>query len=242
MSAMKRMWTRIVFAMKGQKAIGEYYRPILSSIHIAGAQIHTATEPIFGALQLSSETLDETPPPTLDRSIRIFPDFYDSDDLTRKAIWEIILAVRPDYVIETGVANGLSTQTILGALDHNGHGELYSFDVDPRTEQSVPFHLRSRWVYRTINSVSPMRDLTEAVTPLAGRVSVWFHDSDHSYSWQKAEYELATSVLRQGGILVSDDIDGTEAFADFCRDHPDWSATALFDTRKVCGFARKPGT
>jgi len=242
MNIVERIRMRIHLARLGHKALGEYYRPILSSIHLAGARINVSLDPVLAQLELPIPYMQTTPPPVVDRSVRIFPDMYDSDDLTREAIWYVLQTLRPEVVVETGVANGLSSQTILAALESNGHGHLYSFDVDPRTEGSVPAALKHSWTFRSLNPKSAMADLCNYVSPLAGAIGVWFHDSDHSYSWQQSEFELAARVLRPGGVLISDDADGTEAFADFCLKHPDWSSSALFDTRKVCGFSRKPPT
>lgn len=242
MSFVDRAKFRLQLAIKGHKALGEIYRPILSSIHSAGVRIHVTIDPVLDALELPPDAAKKIHPPTLDRSVRLMPDMYDSDTLTREAIWSILLASKPDIVVETGVANGLSSQTILSGLEANGRGRLYSFDVDPRTEDSVPTELRHRWVFKALTPKTAMKTLSASVLPLAGKVGVWFHDSDHNYSWQRSEFELAARTLGQGGVLISDDADGTEAFADFCLEHPDWASSALFDTRKVCGFARKPLT
>ena len=244
MKHLDRLRLRLSLALKGPKAVGETYRPVLSSIDASGVQICTSVRPVLTQLGLNHGASDsqDDGPPVLDRSVRIFPDFYDSDDQTRECIWRVITHIRPECVVETGVANGLSSQTILSALEVNGRGSLFSFDIDSRTRESVPVHLRHRWNFKLLNRKSAKRDLSTEVTPLIGKIGVWFHDSDHSYSWQRDEFALAAHLLAPGGILISDDADGTEAFADFCQDHPDWSATALFDTRKVCGFARKPGT
>jgi predicted O-methyltransferase YrrM len=225
-------------AWQGQRAIGEYYRPILSSLHLAGATIETAIDPVLAALDIPLAGQEDLP--VLANRADTFPALYDSDDLTRMAIWQVVRSLQPEIVVETGVANGLSTRTILAALRANGHGKLCSFDVDPRAASSVPEEARARWEFTLLDAGSAMPQLAAAVRPLSGGVGMWFHDSDHNYGWQRYEYDLAASVLAPGGVLISDDADGTEAFADFCLSEPTWLRRSLFDTRKVCGFARKP--
>jgi len=238
MTFYSRIRTRVKLAYMGQKALGEFYRPILSAIHVAGAPIKVDPKQVLTEIGL--EFRDFEYPRELDRSLRVFPDLYDSDDLTREVIWRIVRDVEPAVVVETGVANGLSSQTILDALFLNDHGSLHSFDIDARAQASVPIDLRPRWKFTLLDAGNAMRDLRSNVLEYSGQIGVWFHDSDHNYRWQLQEYELAASLLAPGGVLITDDADGTEAFADFCLSQPTWDKVALFDTRKVCGFARKP--
>lgn len=240
MKLVARARQRFRLALRGYSALGEFYRPTLSSIHLSGAQIQVAVDPLIPALGLQESTSEAVPRRLVNQSTQLFPDLYDSGDLTREALWRIVLATRPDVVVETGVANGHSSQTILRALEFNGKGRLHSFDVDPRTSTSVPTELRQRWSFTTLNAQTAMQGLKSSIRSINGHVDMWFHDSDHNYAWQRSEFDLAKEFLSPGGVLVSDDVDGTDAFADFCLRNPDWKAVALFDTRKVCGFARKP--
>ena len=57
-------------------------------------------------------------------------------------------------------------------------------------------------------------------------------------TWQEFEYRLAVSKLSKNGILVSDDIDASPAWAKVSSEilkNP-W---AIFDARKVIGIAHK---
>lgn len=61
-------------------------------------------------------------------------------------------------------------------------------------------------------------DSREQLRPLLsrlGQIDLFFHDSAHSYNVMLLEYNAAWSHLRQGGVLVSDDIDSSIAFRDF---------------------------
>lgn len=143
-------------------------------------------------------------------------------------IYAMIRALKPDTVLETGVASGLSSSCILLALDKNKKGELYSIDL-PWEEDSesfawatmipkgcvsgwlIPDKLRYRWILKLGRSCDVMPSL---LTELKG-VDIFLHDSDHSYECMIFEYEKAWPYIRQGGVLLSHDIELNNAFADF---------------------------
>ena len=64
----------------------------------------------------------------------------------------IVTLMRPNVVVETGVALGFSTATILAAMRENDQGHLYSVDLpavqyghERETGSAVPAELRDRW-------------------------------------------------------------------------------------------------
>jgi predicted O-methyltransferase YrrM len=69
-------------------------------------------------------------------------------------------------------------------------------------------------------------------------IDMFFHDSDHSYRNQEHEYSVFYERLRPGGFLVSDDIDASYAFLDFCRRHS-VRPGVLIAQRKLLGVVRK---
>jgi len=50
-----------------------------------------------------------------------------------------------------------------------------------------------------------------------GSVSLFIHDSDHSYSHMRWELETAYSFVQAGGFIWSDDITTNTAWSDFCE-------------------------
>lgn len=121
----------------------------------------------------------------------------------------IVRLARPGVVVETGVALGFSSATILAALEANGHGRLHSIDLpapqwDPDREvgELVPAALRHRW---TLELGRSQRLLPRALARL-GPVDLFLHDSNHAYAAQLREYRTAWPALRPGGILVTDDV------------------------------------
>jgi hypothetical protein len=147
-------------------------------------------------------------------------------------LYLLVRAQRPQHVVETGVNRGISTSALLRGLNANGAGDLVSIDL-PTTDRAgridsdgrwdgsyvpggqtgleVPQYLRARWTLRLGSS----RDLLPG---LAG-YDLFFHDSDHAYANQAFEYRTAIEHLAPHGILASDDIHWSPAFAEAARGH-----------------------
>jgi len=164
---------------------------------------------------------------------KISPIKFDSGEELGSFLYAFIMEKKPQCVVETGVANGLTTNMIMTALDTYG-GELHSFDINSACQSAYKgggkwnFHLLSR------NYKKQVREVVSSIE----KVDLWIHDSDHSHSWQAFEYSIAASKLKANkGVLVSDDIDCTTAFGKFLKslDSHGW---AVFDQRKFFGIVQ----
>jgi predicted O-methyltransferase YrrM len=132
----------------------------------------------------------------------------------------LVALMRPAVVVETGVALGFSTATILAAMRANGEGHLYSVDLphvqyghQRETGSAVPANLCDRWTLRLGRSEKLLPPLLREVAP----IDLFIHDANHAYSAQLREYRTAWPYLRQGGVLVSDDV-GNPAFVEFAAE------------------------
>ncbi len=139
---------------------------------------------------------------------------------------------RPEAVIETGCATGLATATILQALDVNQHGHAVSIDLPFKLGQFdmnwtlpedlpigflIPQRLRHSGRWRLIEE-NARTALPRVLQQEEFRVvDVFLHDSDHSFAHQMWEYLTVWPHLREGGLLLSDDIGWSVAFRDFSR-------------------------
>lgn len=128
-----------------------------------------------------------------------------------------VRVARPAVVVETGVARGFSSATILHALEENGHGRLYSIDLpaiqyetDVEVGVAVPHEYRARWDLRLGDS----RRLLPPLLSEVGLVDLFLHDAAHTYGAQAREYRTVWPYLRPGGLLISDDITNA-AFVEF---------------------------
>ena len=154
---------------------------------------------------------------------------HDSDPALARALWCVIRHSRPRQVVETGVARGVLTSFILQALAVNGEGHLWSIDLPPVLPQwheasaaAVSDDLRGRW---TLVRGASRRRLPGLLQSLSG-IDVFIHDSLHTQRNMRFELALGWAALRNGGILVSDDVDENTAFVDFCRAHDVQSVVA----------------
>lgn len=158
-------------------------------------------------------------------------------------IHAIVLLCQPEIVVETGVANGSSSAALLSALCKNNKGRLISIDLPsmmidgkvkcmsaayhfevgetstvPDFDQVgwlVPDNCKERWVLHLGDSL----DLIPEVLRVSGGVDLFLHDSLHSYTHMKSEFEMIWPHLNCGGLLVADDIFHFEhsAFSDFAQ-------------------------
>lgn len=165
-----------------------------------------------------------------------------SADLFAKKILNQYAAVRalaPDFIVETGVANGVSSSYLLLAIQKNGHGQLHSIGLaDPAYLPEgkelgwfVPKWLRGAWHVH----VGDAREILPSVLSQLGKIRIFIHDSLHTYDHMTWEFECAYPHLSPGGLLLSDDALWNNAFSDFARKVKAVDARIL----RGVGFLRK---
>jgi len=161
---------------------------------------------------------------------------------------------KPQVVFETGVEFGVSTTFLLLALEANSRGNLYSIDFPEAeywapestyapgrhvrhvlpagfsTGALVPDRLRHRWNL----SIGRSQDLLAPLLRDWGPTDLFFRDSEHTYEAMMFEFETAWKFMRQGGFLVSDNVDRNRSFRDFCE-----SKGAPFWLIEYVGVAQK---
>lgn len=157
--------------------------------------------------------------------------------LYRVAQYAIGRALGARAVVETGVLHGLSTLFSLAALERNvdadvdADGRIISIDLPSRFEDgpsnqdgftdtlppglepgwAIPDALRRRWNLR----LGPSSEQLAPVLQELGGIDVFIHDSDHTYGTMTYEFETIWPALREGGVLIADNIDVNTSFFDF---------------------------
>jgi hypothetical protein len=147
-------------------------------------------------------------------------------------LYAYILAEKPLTVVETGVANGITTNSIMWALEITG-GKLHSFDIDSRTQNVYKGDGNWHFHHLTGNLEKSLQNQIGEI----GNVNLWIHDSNHGFHRRTFEYRLAAKVLSTSGLLVSDDIDSSTAWG-FASSSLFESSSAIFDNRKFIGVAK----
>lgn len=170
-------------------------------------------------------------------------------------LYSLTRAVNPQVVVETGVNSGGSSRVVLDALRQNGGGHLYSIDLpfrapwttsDGRRDGShlptglstgylVPEFLRSAWTLIEGDAKVELPSLLARLPP----VDLFFHDSEHSFQHQMFEYTTVWPRIRSKGLLVSDDVNWSDAFVVFCRERH-LAPLELRTAHSVYGAVRKP--
>jgi predicted O-methyltransferase YrrM len=156
-----------------------------------------------------------------------------SSSLNLRALYILCRTLKPNNVVETGVASGTSSWALLAALERNGGGKLYSIDLPPSQwkigkstyakidhvslpqQRSpgwlVPRDLRHRWDLILGESEVHLGPLLHRL----GRIDFFHHDAEHTREAMLREFREAWPHLVDGGILSSDDVTWNTAFMEF---------------------------
>jgi hypothetical protein len=147
-----------------------------------------------------------------------FGSWNDGDAGLVRAVWCLTRHLRPENVVETGVAHGVTSRFILEALEKNGVGRLSSIDLPPVEKDwqkqvgvAVDDRHTKRWTY--VKGPSRLR-LPKLLAQL-GKIDLFIHDSLHSERNVRFELDRAWAALRPGGALVVDDVDANWGFHSF---------------------------
>ncbi len=157
------------------------------------------------------------------------PRVHHGDSALARICYALCRAAKPDLLVETGVAYGVSSAYLLAALRQNGNGHLHSIDrfpFDPTAEQRVgalvSTDLRDRWTLHKGTG----RTVLPRLLPTLGKVGFFLHDSRHTYRNILGEMEAVTPYLTPGALVLADDIERNVAFEKWVeRRAPVWSAT-----------------
>jgi len=141
-------------------------------------------------------------------------------------IYCLVRALKPQVMIETGVAYGKSSTMALLAMHHNQKGRLVSIDL-PNPEGKVlgdgsqtstgtreagwlvPDFLKTRWDLRLGDS---RKLLPIILAEISQPPDIFFHDSLHTY--EHTSFELRT-VLKymSSGLIICDNIEMESGYA-----------------------------
>jgi cephalosporin hydroxylase len=152
------------------------------------------------------------------------------------AVQEIIYAVRPELIVETGVAHGGSlilSASILELL--GGERRVVGVDIDirPHNRQAIEAHpLSHRILLRQGSSTDPQ--IAAEIAALArGKRTMVLLDSNHTHTHVAEELRLYSPLVGQGSYLVVFDTIIEDMPADLSSNRPwgkgDNPATAVAD-------------
>jgi predicted O-methyltransferase YrrM len=137
---------------------------------------------------------------------QFFNQIFDLGNSMGLLIYCYVRLTKPQRVIETGVAAGVSTSILLEALRRNGDdGELISIDITEKVGEVIPTNLRLNWKLEILGKRNYENSFLSILSANSD-CEVFLHDSNHSDEWQLFEFENARTELMNCSVLFFDDV------------------------------------
>jgi cephalosporin hydroxylase len=149
-----------------------------------------------------------------------FPILQIPEDMIR--MQEQIVRLKPDVIVETGVAHGGSIVFYASLLQLMGHGEVIGIEKGLRCREKVMASpVAKRITLVEGDSVSP-QIVRQVGAWCAGKRALVILDSNHSKQHVLAELEAYSPLVSEGMYIVATDGNMRE-LADVPRGNPDWT-------------------
>jgi cephalosporin hydroxylase len=125
---------------------------------------------------------------------------------------ELVVRTQPDVVIETGTYKGGSALFLAMLLDHLGHGQVFSIDIDVKPNR--PAHPRITYLQGSSLDPNSVAQIRQAVSSRRAMVVL---DSDHSAEHVYQELIAYSPLVQPGDYLIVEDtnVNGHPAYPDF---------------------------
>jgi hypothetical protein len=166
-----------------------------------------------------------------------FGGWDDADPGFARAVWCLTVHLRPQTVVETGVAKGVTTRFILEALERSGSGHLWSIDRPPLDQSlhaqigaAVTTHLRNRWTLLRGTS----RRMLPGLLGRIGPIDLFVHDSLHTERNLRFELTRALGAMATAGALAADDVERNLAFERIVEERRLAAVVAPADDGRSC--------
>tara|TARA_B100001057_G_scaffold443022_1_gene478818 strand:+ start:375 stop:1127 length:753 start_codon:yes stop_codon:yes gene_type:complete len=128
----------------------------------------------------------------------------------------------PKIVVETGVASGWSSLSILKAFQKNKEGKLYSSDFPyfkiKDSEKLIGILARDEknfkdWILDIRGDEVALKNFTQSLDDFS--VDLFHYDSDKTYSGRSKALEIMKKKFSKKAIIIFDDIQDNLHFCDF---------------------------
>lgn len=167
-----------------------------------------------------------------------FNTIHNSDFTLAQLCYAVCRVLKPNVVIETGVAYGVNSAHILQALAVNQQGMLHSIDLPPLGRQEstfigslIPQPLKTRWHLHR----GPSKQLLPQLLSQLKHVDLFVHDSLHTYKTMEFELKSATRYM-SGGMMIADDIESNPAFLEWIKNNSPKFQAAVQEKNKNAIF------
>lgn len=127
--------------------------------------------------------------------------------------------LKPETIVETGVAAGYSTKAILEAIRKNGKGRLYSSDFPyfrlNKPEKYIGIlvddHLRDNWELFIEGDQKNLGKITNKVQ----KIDLFHYDSDKTYAGRDLALKILSPYITPQSVIIMDDIQDNLFFKDY---------------------------
>lgn len=159
---------------------------------------------------------------------------YDAGPNMTKLLYLVCRVIKPNLVVETGVASGVSSNCVLDALQTNEAGKLISIDITENVGELIEARLQTRWNLKILPRTFRRRAFVRFIKTTPG-IEIFIHDSDHSEVWQKIEFLTVMNLSPATKILIFDDI--TQGVIHQAKSHfPDLEMFLIKEDNKTAAF------
>jgi predicted O-methyltransferase YrrM len=118
-------------------------------------------------------------------------------------LWQIVKRYKPEFIVEIGIDKGGSTLTLAAA---NPAGRVMSVDID----KAACVNAYNIAVAHRLTNLEVVHDDSlnniKAVRQSGKQIDLLFVDGAHDFLHCRAEYEGYRPLMKQGGIILFDDI------------------------------------
>lgn len=144
------------------------------------------------------------------------------EDIVR--LQEVVVGVRPDVIVETGVAHGGSSVLFASLCELLGHGRVISVDIEirPRNREAIEAHPLAARITLVEGDSAEEHTLARVQRLISESERVFvFLDSNHSKAHVLAELRLYAPLVSVGSyVVVADGI--VQDLVSAPRSTPDW--------------------
>jgi len=175
----------------------------------------------------------------LEQFFHLFPPKSLLSDISRALLYHLVLATRPERLLEIGTYQAGTSQVLATALNRVGSGMLYT--IDPFGRDICPPIIR-RWPKALQDHVRfyPFDSgiFFDKVIHDGVMLDMIFIDGNHEIEYAAFDLACSARVIERGGLVVLDNVDQPgprHATLQFMRANPEWHALHALDN----GF---PGT
>ncbi|MDB5979618.1 MAG: cephalosporin hydroxylase [Pseudomonas sp.] len=138
------------------------------------------------------------------------------------AMQEIIWEVKPDLVIECGIAHGGSIIYYASLLELQGHGEVLGIDLDirPHNREAIESHPMSKRISMIEGSSIDLSIVEQVRKIAAGKKVILVLDSNHTHEHVLEELRLYAPLVSVGSYCVVMDTVVEDMPPEFFPDRP----------------------